>query len=629
MARLRDPALLEFAGYNLVRSSVFPLPAGGTQRVRLTYEHLLRADGNRVDYVLPRSQSLQQTAPWNIRVDIRTKTPVSTIYSPSHEIETKRIADNHLSVQLREGARREPGAFMLSYLLERDGGVTASLFAYPDPSLGGGYFLLLAGLPARIEELRAGLKREVTLVLDRSGSMAGPKMDQARAAALQILEGLDEGEGFNIVDYSTTMATFAAQPVRKTAETIVQARDYLASLRPGGGTNIHDALLEALRQPRLDATLPIVLFLTDGLPTVGRTAETAIRAMVEKGNPHDRRVFTFGVGHDVNAPLLDWIAESTRATTAYVQPTEDVEVVVSSVFDKLYGPVLSDTELATLDADDQIDTRRVRELQPHRLSDLFENDQLVVLGQYRGEDPLRFRLTGNYRGQQQSFRFEFDLDSATARNAFVPRLWASRRIAFLIDQVRQAGAATAGTPQVVGADPFQDPRMRELREEILRLSTEFGILSEYTAFLATEGTQLSDWHSMLVTCGAELDGKAMRTRSGMGAVNQSANLLSQKEQRVLNTRNEYLDDKMNRVEVASVQQMHDRAFFRRGNRWVDGRAILSGDLEQKKTILYGTDEHLELLRKLVRQKRNGILSLSGEILIRIDGENILVINDGC
>ncbi len=57
VARARDPALLEFAGFNLVRSSVFPVEAGGTQAVRLTYEHLLPATGDRVDYVLPRSES--------------------------------------------------------------------------------------------------------------------------------------------------------------------------------------------------------------------------------------------------------------------------------------------------------------------------------------------------------------------------------------------------------------------------------------------------------------------------------------------------------------------------------------------------------------------------------------------
>lgn len=629
VAKLRDPALLEFAGYNLIRSSIFPLAPGGTQRVHVTYEHLLSADGNRVDYVLPRSESLDQRAPWKIFAEVHSKSPISTIYSPSHDIVSKRVSPTHVKVKIAETAQPEPGAFLMSYLLERGDDVTASLFTYPDPAIGGGYFLLLAGLPAHDEKSRKGLLREVTVVLDRSGSMAGIKMDQARAAALQVLEGLADGERFNIVDYSTTVATFAAAPVQKDRAQTEKARAYLAALRPGGGTNIHDALVEALRQKPTPGTLPIVLFLTDGLPTVGQTGEVSIREMVEKGNPHGRRIFTFGVGHDVNVPLLDRVAESTRATTTYVSPGEDVEVKVGQVFRKLYGPVLAAAQLTTLDAEGEIDTRRVREQQPQALPDLFENDQLIVLGQYRGEDPLHFRLTGNYLGRERQFKFEFDLDKATTRNAFVPRLWASRRIAFLIDQVRQAGAQQASMPLVKGTDPFQDPRMRELRDEILRLSTRFGILSEYTAFLATEGTQLSDWHNMVFTCGNELNGKAMQTRWGIAAVNQGSNILQLKNQSKLNHRNSYLDDKLNRVEVSTVQQVHDRAFFLQGKRWVDGRIILGGNFEEPEAIRYGSPEHLELLRELVRQGRAGILSLSGEILIQIDGKNVLVVNDGC
>ncbi|MDF1837082.1 MAG: VIT domain-containing protein, partial [Planctomycetota bacterium] len=56
VSRLKDPALLEFSGYNLIRSSVFPVPAGGKQHLRLSYENILTVDGDRVDYVLPRSE---------------------------------------------------------------------------------------------------------------------------------------------------------------------------------------------------------------------------------------------------------------------------------------------------------------------------------------------------------------------------------------------------------------------------------------------------------------------------------------------------------------------------------------------------------------------------------------------
>ncbi len=151
VAQARDPALLEFAGYNLVRSSVFPVEPGGTQAVRLSYEHLLTASGERVDYVLPRSESVEYTVPWKIAVKITSSSPLAAVYSPSHSLRTSRPTPKIAAVELAPGAGTEPGPFRLSFLRER-GDVSASLFAYPDPKIGGGYFLLLAGLPPLAEQ---------------------------------------------------------------------------------------------------------------------------------------------------------------------------------------------------------------------------------------------------------------------------------------------------------------------------------------------------------------------------------------------------------------------------------------------------------------------------------------------
>ena len=184
----------------------------------------------------------------------------------------------------------------------------------------------------------AGLKREVTLVIDRSGSMRGEKLAQVREAALQVLAGLDDGEAFNVILYNEGVEPFADRPVRKSRATIKDATEFLEGMTARGGTNIHDALLEALRQPPAEGTLPIVLFMTDGLATVGQTSEAAIRELARKGNPHGRRIFTFGVGVDVNTPLLEKIAYESRATTTFVLPGEDVEVKVAAVFQRLQGP---------------------------------------------------------------------------------------------------------------------------------------------------------------------------------------------------------------------------------------------------------------------------------------------------
>jgi Ca-activated chloride channel family protein len=627
VAKVRDPALLEFAGYNLIRSSVFPVPAQGKQRVRLTYEHLPQRVGKRVDYILPRSEALNSHCPWKIVVDLKSKGPISTVYSPSHEIVAERVGPNRFRVRLAEGAgpepQLEPGPFWLSYLLQC-GGLSASIFAYPDPRVGeagsGGYFLLMAGLPARLQEAATRIKREVTIVIDRSGSMAGAKMEQARAAALQVLEGLQDGEAFNIIDYSSSVSSFAARPVVKDAAMAAAARGYLASIRPAGGTNIHDALLEALHQPPTASMLPIVLFLTDGLPTIGRTREVDIRDMVQRANVHKRRVFTFGVGHDVNVPLLDRVADSTRATAGYVLPGEDVGLKVAQVFTRLYGPVFANPTLETVSTGGAVSTRLVRELIPETLPDLFEGDQLILLGQYQGREPITFRLRGDFLGRPRTFEFTFGFDAATTRNAFVPRLWASRRIAYLVDEIRQAGAdAAAGT----GTLELTRDRYRELIDEIVRLSTEFGILTEYTAFLATEGTNLADFHGLVAGCRNQLESKAVQTRSGRGGLSQGLNFNRQKGQTALNRRNAFVDERLNRVEIATVEQRCDLAFFRRGQRWIDARLIHEG-IQPHEVVVIGSPGHTRLLRRLVGEGRQGALSLSGEILLEVDGRAVLI-----
>ncbi len=628
VAKIRDPALLEFVGFNLVRSSVFPVEPQGTQKVRLTYEHILAADGDRIDYVLPRSESVEYSVPWRVSVSVKSKRPISTVYSPSHRLETVRAGENHVKAWVADDATTQPGPFRLSFVLEREG-LSATLFAYPEPRIGGGYFLLLAGLPARPPLKGDGptIKREVTMVFDRSGSMSGEKIEQVREAALQVLGGLEEGEAFNIIVYSEVVDFFAREPVIKDEANIEAATDYLKGIKARGGTNIYEALLEALRQKPLDGMLPIVLFLTDGLPTIGQTSEVAIRDLAVKANQYEKRIFTFGVGVDVNTPLLEKIASESRATATFVLPREDVEVKVAQVFKRLAGPVLAGPELEIVDRGGNPAAERVRDLVPSKLPDLFEGDQLILLGQYVGEVPLTFKVSGNYLGRKRTFTFTFDLEKATAKNSFVPRLWASRKIAVMIDAIRQLGA-DASPATIRGRGPT-DPRIKELVDEIVRLSTEFGILTEYTAFLAREGTDLTDVHRVAEEAERNFVDRAMKTRVGLGAVNQSLNNMQLSTQAQLNVKNVYLDENLQRVAITTVQQVSDRAFYRREGRWVDSRLVTKEDqIQPDRVIEFGSAEFRELAGRLARDGRQGSLALRGDILMLVGDELILVTAGG-
>ena len=616
VSKLRDPALVEFIGLNLIRSNVFPVEAHGKQKIRLTYEHLLEINDNRIDYVLPRTESLQYQVPWSITATIKAKHAIATVYCPSHKVYTHRDSEREISVKIDADAQKQPGAFRLSYLLEKQG-ITASLFSYPDQRVGGGYFLLLAGLPSRPSRSENTLKREVTLVLDRSGSMRGEKIKQAREAARQIIAGLKPGEAFNIMVYSNTVESFAPVPVIKDEHTEARAHRYIEGITANGGTNIYDALNSALGQAPVEGMLPMVLFLTDGLPTVGQRDETAIRSLVTKANPHKRRVFTFGVGFDVNAPLLDRLAEASRARAAYVLPHEDVEVRVGKVFASLAGPILADPRLRVLEKDGALALGRTRDILPATLPDLFAADQLILLGQYIGTEPLRFEVKGNFQGTETRFTYEFDLDKASQRNGFVPRLWASRKIAELIDIIRQMGADPAASSS--------DPKIKELTDEIVRLSTEFGILTEYTAFLAREGTALHDRTEVLRETTRRLSSRAMRDRVGMSGLNQSANMKQQKAQVSLNYNNFYLNEQLERVGIDTVQQINDLAFYYKGSRWVDSR-LARKTLQSKpdKVIRFGSGAYFDLARKLAEQGRQASIAFDTDVLLWVDGETVLV-----
>ncbi|MGH9360437.1 MAG: hypothetical protein ACRD2T_00865, partial [Thermoanaerobaculia bacterium] len=359
----------------------------------------------------------------------------------------------------------------------------------------------------------------------------------------------------------------------------------------------------------------MVLFLTDGLPTVGQTSEVAIRKLALEANPHRRRIFTFGVGVDVNTPLLERIAAGTRGAASFVLPGENVEVKVAGVFDRLEGPVLAEPRLLFDGPDPRTAGARVHDLLPALLPDLFEGDQLVVLGRYRGSEPLACRLSGRSAHGERSFEFRFGLERASTRHSFVPRLWASRKIADLIDAIRQLQA--------------EGPAVKELVDEIVRLSTEFGVLSEYTAFRALEGTDLAARDRVLAEASRNFRERAIGSRSGAGSVNQELNQIAGKGQSVLKPGNDYLDADLKHVAITTVQQVSDLAFYKKGDRWIDSRSAgKSAEPKPGRTVRFASAEYFSLHRRLATEGRQGLLCLPGDILVDLGGELVLVKGHG-
>ena len=206
----------------------------------------------------------------------------------------------------------------------------------------------------------------------------------------------------------------------------------------------------------------MVIFLTDGLPTVGETGEEALVGQVRKtGSP--ARVFCFGIGTDVNTHLLDRISEQTRGASQYVLPTEDIEVKVSRFYTRIREPVLSDISLTFTNPG-----IRITQVLPKELPDLFNGDMLVVFGRYSGAGHSAARIRGTFAGRPHEFTADVLFPKAEPGNPFIPRLWATRRVGMLLDEMRIHGESA------------------ELRDEVVSLSREFGIVTPYTAYLILE-----------------------------------------------------------------------------------------------------------------------------------------------
>ena len=614
VSQMKDPAILEFAGMGAVKSGVFPVPANGVARIRLTYEELLPADGKRIDYVLPRSESLDYRVQWSLKVRWAVKEGVATVYSPSHQIKS---INRGKQIEVEPLQPFEPGSFSLSVLREgKEREMATSFLSHPDEKGNGGWFLLLM-TPPKPPKGAPKLKREVTVVLDRSGSMAGEKLDQARAAALQVIEGLEEDESFNLIVYNESVAKFAAHPMVATRKNVLLARDFINGIRVSGGTNIHGALSAAVQQPAKKGHIPIVLFLTDGLPTIGETSEKRIREEISSKNKMKRRIFTFGVGVDVNTPLLSRLADDSRATATYVLPKERVEVKVAKVFRRLSGPVVGTPEITAVDAKGNPIPGRVDDLIPNRLPDFFSGDQIVLTGRYHGKQKLIFKLTGDLGGKPWTYRLDFK--PKKDRHPFVPRLWATRKIAILTEHLRDLGADSSMWGLTGGHVDRNDPRVKELVDEIVRLSTEYGILTEYTAFLARDGEVFNPVARQNEIARDNFVTRALNDRSGAKGVNQDANIWVQKGAACANPHNKFLNSKLQEEQVQSVQQAGDKAYYKQGENWVDWGVVQNNDVPAEEVEL-GSEEFKTLVDRLVETRRQSCLALGSKLEIELDGK---------
>jgi Ca-activated chloride channel family protein len=454
--RRKDPALLTFAGHGLVRAQIFPIQPGETRKVVLRYTQLLSRAGDavRLRYALGNRGANSSTS---FRVTLQDQAAFGTPYSPTHSVDTRREG-NRLEISLPSGVTGD-----VELLLPlRKNLVGASLLTHAPGGEDGYYMLLLA--PSAPEN-GTTLPRDLTLVVDVSGSMSGTKLEQAKAALEQALGTLGTRDRFRLIAFSSAVRRFRDDFAPATRENLTEARAFLDGLGAEGGTNIAAALEAALEQRTDPERLALVLFVTDGLPSVGERAPDRI-AEAATGRIGSTRIFTVGIGHDVNTYLLDRLAVSGRGGAEYVPPGASVETAMGSLLAKLRYPVLVNLRIE----DSPVS---LVESHPSRLPDLFYGDELVIFGRYRGQGSGNLVITGERNGRRERIVSSVTFPATEPGNEFIPRLWAAREIGELTRQIRLEGATAS------------------LVDRVRQIGLRYGILTEYTSYLVQEPVDLA------------------------------------------------------------------------------------------------------------------------------------------
>jgi Ca-activated chloride channel family protein len=588
--RKRDPGLLEYAGKDLFQASIFPIPPHSDKKLELTYTQVLRAESGTVSYRYPlgTGHNTQQIGLVSARVEIESRDPLRNIYSPSHAIDISRKGEGRALVSFETQGVSAPQDFQLFYGVSGDD-FGVSLLTYREAGKDG-YFLLLISPKNELSEQEYSAK-DILFVIDTSGSMADQgKMEKARAALIFGIRGLRAADNFNIISFSGEEHLMERAMITADDQGRARGIEYVNSLRATGGTNINDSMLAAFRQFSVSERPRMIVFMTDGLPTVSETNTQRIIENVQRARVPGVRLFTFGVGYDVNTALLDKLAADNGGVAEYIEPREDLEVKGSAFFAKINYPVLTDLKLDMGGVETDL-------VYPRNLPDIFKGVQVALIGRYRNQvdmSHVRLGLTGRTGNRTQTFNYDdqrFPLH--VEKNDFLPRLWATRRVGWLMEQIRTNG------------------EQKELRDEVVDLGTRYGIVTPYTSYLALESEQASD-----VTAGNRAAGSPNslsitgQDTSGAGgsrmarrappppkaAASATTGAVAVQQSKRDRAQQETIRVESDPAAGSGVRNVGGKTFYLRDGVWTDAEFKMDARLPET-ALTFGSDEYFALLKR--------------------------------
>lgn len=586
--QMRDPALLEYSEQNIFKLRIFPIEPRSEKKISISYTQILESDNNLLEYVYPLNTEKFSAKPLknvSVKIDLKSIEPLKNIYCPTHNVDVVNKSDNHAIISY-EGKDVKPDVDFKLYFSKNSSKVGLSLFTYKSGNKDG-YFLLSASPSIEIDKSNIESK-DITFILDVSGSMSGDKLEQAKKALLYCVSNLNTGDHFNIIKFSTEAYSLFKELKSAEKENRNEAKKFIDDLQAIGGTNIEEAFTLAFKNYKESNRPHFIVFITDGKPTIGEMNDEKLVKRILNSNKQDARIFTFGVGNEINTHLLDKLTDATKSWRTYVSEDEDIEIKVSNFYDKIQSPVLSDIKL-------DFDNIEVYQTYPKDLPDIFKGCNLLIFGRYKGNGKSKITLSGKVNGKEKIFNLFDEFTKSNDAYNFIPSLWASRRIGYLLDMIRLNG---------------ED---KELVEEVTSLAREQGIITPYTSYLIMEdeeirvrGGRLIDGLQSLAP-GPELKRESEAEYFRIKEKSGSESIRVSKEFQDLNTatnfnqtkqgieRLYYTDSKGQKQNLTSqVKKILGRAVYQQDDFWVDSE-LQNQSIKNKKRIQFNSDEYFALL----------------------------------
>jgi Ca-activated chloride channel homolog len=466
VSRMKDPGLLEYVDGRIFQAKIFPIPANGTQQIEISFTSILNREGGVSSYVYPlktSGKSATTLKDFTLTVKIESKTPIKSVYSPSHLIDINKKDDHYAVVGFEYDKATLEKDFQLYYSLSKDE-VGVDLLTYKRKGEDGYFMLMMSPKQDYAESEIIG--KHVTFVIDTSGSMSGEKIERARKALIYCLEHLREDDTFSVLRFSSDVEVFEKEPKLATKEWITKAVAFASKMEAAGGTAINDALQLALKTKLSSQGPRLLVFLTDGSPTIGEVDPKRIAASARSMNTEGYRIFIFGVGETVNAVLLDQLSAENEGFAEYAKPDAEIELLLTGFYSKISYPVMANLSL-------DISHIKTKDLFPRAIKDLYRGQQVLLFGRYQDLGKTPVTLTGTIEGKHKRFEYAAQFSEENLQNDFIPRLWAERKIGFLLEEIRLHG------------------EQQELKEEVITLAKEFGVVTPYTSYLIVEDAPLT------------------------------------------------------------------------------------------------------------------------------------------